>query len=171
MRLTRHSPWGPCQRQWGSRCVMPAPPHRGRWQHRVGLMGQRTRQPVINTSSKKALDSTHVQGSCQHSGGKCHKHNPSGQAPPTQPWEGGQRYKGPPAGEKQLASEADTKTRHSAQEGNTHPSTRAGANPNLGLTLALASAKSPNTSRGGTARPALHPRGRGECPRAPAIKL
>jgi hypothetical protein len=55
-------------------------------------------------------------------------------------------------------------------EGDPSPSQRAGANLNPRLTLALVHANSPIAPRGGTARPALHPKGEGNAHRAPAIK-
>jgi hypothetical protein len=53
------------------------------------------------------------------------------------------------------------------------PSTRAGANPNPGLTLALVCTESPTASREGTAQPTLHPEGgrnaQGTDPRSQAV--
>jgi hypothetical protein len=63
------------------------------------------------------------------------------------------------------------KVKRLSVEGDPSPSKRAGANLNPRLTLALVHANSPIAPRGGTARPALHPKGEENAHRAPAIKL
>jgi hypothetical protein len=65
------------------------------------------------------------------------------------------------------AKEDDGRSQRLSREGSPSPSRRAGANPNPGLTLALVSTESPTVSRGGTARPALHTRGREKHPEGP----